>query len=57
MLDIFHSNGVDTRKRLVKHDKFRLNGQTAGNLRTTALTTRQLVTLVLAHFLQTELAD
>ena len=57
VLDILHGNRVNACKGLVEHDEFRLNGQTACNLRSTALTTRQLVTFVLAHLFQTELLD
>ena len=56
-LDILYGNGVHTSKRFVEHDELRLNSQTAGNLRTTALTTAELVALVLAHLLQAKLFD
>ena len=52
-----HGNRVDTGKWLVEHDELRVDGQATGYLRTTALTTRQTVTLVLAHLLQAELGD
>ena len=45
-LNILHSDRVDTSERLVKHDELRVNGQTAGDLSTTALTTREAVTCV-----------
>lgn len=57
MLDVLHGNRVDTGKWLVEHDELRVDGQATGYLRTTALTTRQTVTLVLAHLLQAELGD
>ncbi len=57
MLDVLHGNRVDTGKWLVEHDELRVDGQATGYLRTTALTTRQTVTLVLAHLLQAELCD
>ena len=56
-LDILHGDGVDARKGLVEHDELRLDGQATGDLRPSALTARQLVTLVLAHLAQTELLD
>ena len=57
MLDILHGDRVDAGERLVEHDELRVDGQTAGYLGAAALTTRQTVTLVLAHLLQTELGD
>ena len=36
-LDILDRNRVDSRKRLVEHDEFRVDSQTAGNLRAAAL--------------------
>ena len=45
-LNILHSDRVDTSERLVKHDKLRVNGQTASDLSTTTLTTREAVTCV-----------
>ena len=57
LLNIFHGNGIYTGKRLVEHDELGVDGQTAGNLRTAALTTRKLVTLVLAHLLEAELGN
>ena len=57
VLDILHGNRVNASKGLVEHDEFRFNGQTARNLRSTTLTTRQLVTFVLAHLFQAELLD
>lgn len=48
MLDVLHSDRVDTGKRLVEHDELWVDGQTARYLRTAALTTRQAVALVLA---------
>ena len=56
-LDILHGDGIDTGKRLVEHDELRFDGQTTGNLRPSALTARQLITLVLAHLFQTEVCD
>ncbi len=38
VLNIFHSNRVDTGKRLVEHDEFGVNGQASGNLRTATFT-------------------
>ena len=49
VLNVFHSNGVDTRKGLVEHDKLRVDGQAARYLGAAALATRQLVAHVLAH--------
>ena len=43
VLDIFHGNRVYSGKRFVKHDKFRVDGQTAGNFRTAAFTSGELV--------------
>ena len=54
LLDVFYSNRVDTGKWFVKHDEFRVNGKATCDFRTTAFATGQLVTLVLAHLLQTE---
>ena len=45
-LNILHSDRVDTSERLVKHDELRVNGQTASDLSTTTLTTREAVTCV-----------
>ena len=57
MLDVFHGNRVDTGKRLIEHNELRIDSQTAGNLRTSALTTRETVSLVLPHLVESELAD
>ena len=57
MLDILHGDRVDAGKRLVEHDKLRVDGQAARYLRAATLTTRETVTFVLAHFLQAELSD
>ena len=57
LLDILHSNGVYTSKGFVEHDKLWFDGQTTGNLSTTALTTRKTITQVLAHLLQAELGN
>ena len=57
MLDVLHGDGVDTGERLVEHDELRLDGQTAGYLRTAPLTTAELVAEVLAHLAETELLD
>ena len=54
LLDVFYSNRVDTGKWFVKHDEFRVNGKATCDFRTTAFAAGQLVTLVLAHLLQTE---
>ena len=45
-LDILHCNRVDTSERLVKHNELRVNSQTASDLSTTALTTREAITCV-----------
>ena len=50
-LDVFDGNRVDAGEGLVEHDELRLDGQTARYLRTAALTTAELVTLVAAHLL------
>ena len=57
VLDVFNGNRVNASERFVEHDKLRIDSQAAGNLCTTALTTRQLVTIVLAHLVQTELCQ
>ena len=57
LLDILDGDGVDACEGLVEHDELGLDGQTAGNLRASALTARQLVAFVLAHFLEAELSD
>ena len=41
VLDILNSDRVDTRKRLIKHDKLWVDGQTTGYLAATTLTTRR----------------
>ena len=45
-LNILHSDRVNTSERLVKHNELRVNGQTASDLSTTALTTRETVACV-----------
>ena len=45
-LNILHSDRVDTSERLVKHNELRVNGQTASDLSTTTLTTREAITCV-----------
>ena len=56
-LNILHSDRVDTSERLVKHDELRVNGQTASDLSTTTLTTREAVTCVRTYLFQSELSD
>lgn len=56
VLNVLNGNRVYAGKGLVEHDKLRIDGQTARNLSTAALTSRKLVTLVLAHLVQAELA-
>ena len=56
-LDVFHGNGVNAGKRLIKHDETRVDREATGNLGAAALTTRQTVTQILAHLLKVELAD
>ena len=56
-LDILHGDGIDTGKRFIEHNEFRFDGQTTGDLRPSALTTRELITLVLTYLLQTKLGD
>ena len=57
VLDVFHGDGVHTGEGLVEHDKFRVDGQAARNLRASALTSREAVSHVLAHLLQSELGN
>ena len=55
--DILYRNGVYSRKRFIQHNEFRVDGQATGNLRTTALSTGQLVTFILTNLLQTKLRN
>ena len=55
MLDILYGNRVNTSERLVEHYELRVYGQATRNLCTAALATGELVTLVLANLVQTEL--
>ena len=57
MLDIFYGNRVDSGKRFVEHDEFRVNSQATRYFRTPAFSSGKLVTQILAHLLQTELCD
>ena len=57
LLNILYRNRVNSCKRFIEHDKLRINSKTASNLRTAALTTRKLITLILTHFLQTKLRN
>ena len=57
MLNIFYRYRVDTRKRFIQHYELRINGQTACDLSTAALASRQLVTFILAHLSKTKLLD
>ena len=43
VLDIFHGNRVYSGKRFVKHDKFRVDSQTAGNFCTATFASGKLV--------------
>ena len=56
LLDILNGYRIDTGKGFVEHNKLRVDGKATGNLGAAALATRQLVALVLAHFLQSELS-
>ena len=57
ILYLFYLDRVDTGKRFIEHNKLWIVGKTTGNLRSTALTSRQLVTQVLANLLQIEIID
>ena len=57
VLDVFHGDGVDAGEGLVEHDELGLDGQTAGYLGASALSSGQLVAFVLAYFLEAELMD
>ena len=57
ILDIFDGDRIDTCERLIEHDEFRRDGETACNLDTTSFATRKAVTEVLAHLMQAELRD
>ena len=54
-LDILYGDRVYTGKRLIQHNELRIDRQTAGNLRTTPLSTRKLVSQVFTNLIQTEL--
>ena len=56
-LDVFDGNRVDASEGLVEHDELRVDGEASGNLGTSALASRELVALVLAHLLEVELGD
>ena len=56
-LDILYGNRVYPGKRFVKHDKFRIDSQTASDLRTPAFTSGQLVAQILPHFIQTKFGN
>ena len=56
-LNILNGDRIHTRKRLVKEDKRRIDGNSSSNLCTATLTTRELITEAFAHFLQSELLD
>ncbi len=55
VLHLLHRYRVDTGERLVKHDELWVDGQTARDLGTAALTTGELVSLVLSHLVEAEL--
>ena len=55
MLNILHSNRIDTCKRLIKHNELWVYRQTTGYLTTPAFTSRKSVTEILTHFLQAKL--
>ena len=57
LLDVLYGNGVYTCERLVQHNEFGFNGKTACYLSAATLSTRQAVSQVLAHLLQTELCN
>ena len=54
MLNILHRDGIDSGKRLIQHDKLRLNGKATSDLCPTSFTSRELVVCILSHFIQSE---
>ena len=56
-LNVLYRDGIDTSKRLVEQYECRVGGDSSRNLCSATLTTRELVTHVLAHLLQAELLD
>lgn len=56
-LDVFHRNGVNTRKRLIKQDETGVSGQGAGDLRSAALAAGERISVAAAYFFQAEFFD
>ncbi len=57
LLNIFYCDRVDSGKRFIEHNELRVDGKTTGDFSTTAFTSGQLVTLVLAYLLKAELGN
>lgn len=57
LLNVFDGDGVDGGERLVEHDELGADGQATGYLGASPLTAAETVAVVLAHLLQSELAD
>ena len=51
VLDVFYGNRVNSGKRFVKHDEFRVDGQAAGNFRSSAFASLKLVAQILPYLL------
>ena len=57
VLDVFHSDRVDTGERFIEKDELRVDGQCACNLAAATLTSGQLDALALAYFVEVELVE
>ena len=55
VLNVLHRNRVDSGERLIKQDELRIDSKGPCNLTTTSLTSGELVTITLAHFVQVKL--
>ena len=54
VLDVFHSNRVHSRERLVQQDEFWVYGKSPGNLAAASFTSGELVAVTFADFVQVE---
>lgn len=57
ILDILNRYRVNTCKRFVKHDEFRVDGEASCDFATSSLTSGELIAVILPHLLEVELIE
>src|SRR5687768_5891643 len=56
-LDILNGDRIDTSKRLVEKNEFRIHSQCSGDLGPSSFSTTQYITIAFSHMLQAKLVE